>query len=374
MQKPRLAQAADDDWGQLAKNCADQLAATGGNGAEADVLGILYVTDHLAADMSSLLTFLRERTGIEAWIGTVGMGVCATKREYFDRPAVVAMTLPFPAGSIRVAEGVRDEQELEQIDTLLGNMLPGIGIVHGDPRNPETGFLIDALSEEASCFLVGGLSASRSDHGQIAGHVTEGGVSGVFIDADVPVVTGLTQGCAPIGPARAIDVCDDDVLCELGGKSPKDLLEEDMGLAIDDEGFMDAVQDVHVAILVPGSDTGDYMVRNLTGIDPQTGWLSVGETPSVGDRLMFCRRNAEAAEKDLRRMLADVQGRAGGQPRAGIYHSCVARGPNLFAGESREMEIIGEVFGDMPLVGFFGNGEISHNRLYGYTGILTLFL
>ena len=27
-----------------------------------------------------------------------------------------------------------------------------------------------------------------------------------------------------------------------------------------------------------------------------------------------------------------------------------------------------------PLAGFFGNGEISHNRLYGYTGVLTLFV
>ena len=30
--------------------------------------------------------------------------------------------------------------------------------------------------------------------------------------------------------------------------------------------------------------------------------------------------------------------------------------------------------GDFPLVGFFANGEISNNRLYGYTGVLTLFL
>jgi small ligand-binding sensory domain FIST len=26
----------------------------------------------------------------------------------------------------------------------------------------------------------------------------------------------------------------------------------------------------------------------------------------------------------------------------------------------------------VPLAGFFANGEISHNRLYGYTGVLTL--
>jgi hypothetical protein len=28
----------------------------------------------------------------------------------------------------------------------------------------------------------------------------------------------------------------------------------------------------------------------------------------------------------------------------------------------------------VPLVGFAGNGEISHNRVYSYTGVLSLFL
>ena len=29
--------------------------------------------------------------------------------------------------------------------------------------------------------------------------------------------------------------------------------------------------------------------------------------------------------------------------------------------------------GDMALVGFFASGEIAYNRLYGYTGVLTVF-
>ena len=29
--------------------------------------------------------------------------------------------------------------------------------------------------------------------------------------------------------------------------------------------------------------------------------------------------------------------------------------------------------GDVPLVGFFAGGEIANNRLYGYTGVLTVF-
>jgi small ligand-binding sensory domain FIST len=31
------------------------------------------------------------------------------------------------------------------------------------------------------------------------------------------------------------------------------------------------------------------------------------------------------------------------------------------------------MLGDFPLVGFYANGEISRDRLYRYTGVLTLF-
>ena len=36
--------------------------------------------------------------------------------------------------------------------------------------------------------------------------------------------------------------------------------------------------------------------------------------------------------------------------------------------------MISETLGDIPLVGFYANGEIAGNQLYGYTGVLTLFV
>ena len=44
----------------------------------------------------------------------------------------------------------------------------------------------------------------------------------------------------------------------------------------------------------------------------------------------------------------------------------------MFDGENAELRMIEEHLGDVPLVGFFGNGEISHNRLYSYTGVLSV--
>jgi small ligand-binding sensory domain FIST len=89
---------------------------------------------------------------------------------------------------------------------------------------------------------------------------------------------------------------------------------------------------------------------------------------------MFCRRDGDSAREDMQRMLDDLGRRAGGVPRAGVYYTCLGRGRYQFGDNSVELNMIRDRLGDFPLVGFFCNGEISHNRLYGYTGVLTLFV
>jgi small ligand-binding sensory domain FIST len=42
-------------------------------------------------------------------------------------------------------------------------------------------------------------------------------------------------------------------------------------------------------------------------------------------------------------------------------------------GESAELQIVRRALGDVPLVGFFAGGEIAHQALHGYTGVLTVF-
>lgn len=71
-------------------------------------------------------------------------------------------------------------------------------------------------------------------------------------------------------------------------------------------------------------------------------------------------------------MLEDLKQRCA-QPKGGLYISCLARGRNLFGDGSAELRLIQETLGDVPLAGFFANGEICHDRLYGYTGVLSLF-
>ena len=135
-----------------------------------------------------------------------------------------------------------------------------------------------------------------------------------------------------------------------------------------------AVGSVFAGLSIADAGTGDYLVRNLVGIDPVHKLVAIGDAPQADTQIMFCRRDEPSATEDMSRMLDSIKSGLFGRPRGGLYYSCVGRGPNLFSRDSEEAGMIREALGEFPLVGFFCNGEISHNRLYGYTGVLTLFL
>jgi len=132
---------------------------------------------------------------------------------------------------------------------------------------------------------------------------------------------------------------------------------------------------VQAALPLRDSDRADYVVRDLLGLDLQRDMVAIGEELRCGDRLMFVKRDGGTAQADLRRMLQDLLRRTEGRAvRGALYHSCIARGPHMFGPGSAELRTIEAVLGPLPLAGFFTNGEIFRNRLYTYTGVLTLFL
>ncbi|MDG2482044.1 MAG: histidine kinase, partial [Alphaproteobacteria bacterium] len=90
-----MGHASAASWQHAARQVAEQL----GDRDEDDV-GFIYVTDHLAEHLGDITSFLVAATGTLNWCGTVGIGICATGREYFDVPAVVAMTCRMPGANL----------------------------------------------------------------------------------------------------------------------------------------------------------------------------------------------------------------------------------------------------------------------------------
>ncbi|MCU0869936.1 MAG: FIST C-terminal domain-containing protein [Burkholderiales bacterium] len=365
-----LAHAASPHWRIAAADCLEQL----GRPAPGANLGFLYVTDRHAARVPELLELLRMRTGVEHWIGTVGLAICATGVEYAEEGAMAMMLGEFPDGSFRVLSQMRGGGDLAR-DPLTVGAAPGrFAIVHADPRNGAVTQLVHDLARRLdSGFVVGGLTSSRHAYAQIADGVSEGGLSGAIFTDDVVVATRLTQGCSPVGEMHTVTEVQRNVLVELDGRPALDVLREDAGLR--------SVRDlervgghIFAALPVAGSRGADYTVRNLVGLDAENGLVAIGDMVKSGSKLMFCRRDRRTAIEDMGRMLDSIKAGLYARPRGALYFSCLGRGESLFGESGRELAMIGEALGDVPLVGFFCNGEISHNRLYGYTGVLTLFV
>jgi small ligand-binding sensory domain FIST len=362
------AHARGADWRTVARSCADQLEGASGN------LGFLYATDRLADHLGEILSMCRKATSVAHWVGTIGVGVCATGKEYLDEPAVAAMVGDFEPGSFKVFSGVASEGDVRRLDLKCGESQAAFALVHVDPYNAQAPQLIAKLAEKVeSGFLLGGLTSSRQQNLQIADRVMEGGLSGVAFSDSVIIATRLTQGCSPIGPKRTVTSVQRNVIVTLDGRPALEVFLEDIGESLAAEIERIGAH-VFVGISIPGSDTGDYLVRNLVGIDPANKLIAVGEMLEPNARIMFCRRNKETAREDMKRMLGSIKQGLYAPPRGAIYHSCLGRGASLFGPNSEELKLIQGGLGDIPLVGFFCNGEISHNRLYGYTGVLTLFL
>lgn len=383
--------------------------------AGAPTLGLAYITDHYASAARDILDHLQaELPEVGDWAGTVGVGVCASNAEYIDEPALSVMLCELPVDQYRVFSGVAP---------LAGGhgFTPHTALVHADAQTPELAELIAEMAQRtATGYLFGGLASSRSQvlqfaasgHGNApgqgaAGGVFSGGLSGVAFGEGVALISRVTQGCQPVAPEREVTLAEGNVLLELDGEPALDVMLRDLDVSLDKpRAALDVVRRTLVGLSSPGDRgvhrTGnfgaDVVVRHIIGVDPGRRGIAIAERPRAGQRAAFCQRDVHAARADLMRICAEIReelepeevleatAAALAAPheessphparriRGAIYISCAGRGGPHFGAPNAELQIVRHALGDVPLVGFFAGGEISRHHLYGYTGVLTVFV
>lgn len=388
-----VGHASHPSWQGALASAAAQLDAQRADAHAPATLGLVYFSDHYAPHAQALYDALHERWPGVAWAGTVGVGVCASGVEYFDEPALVLMQAALPDTRFRVFSGARPLAPFE----------PATALVHADPNTLELSELLDDLaSRTSSGYLFGGLSASRTRSCQIAEGVFEGGLTGVAFTRELHVISRVTQGCQPIGPARRISGCERNVVTELDGRPALECLLADLALTLDEpQRAMATLRNTLVGLAAPRAPLpmhgeaappglarhrafgDDVRVRHLIGLDPGRQGVAVAELLEPGMTLAFCQRDVAAARRDLTRICAEIrdelapetatQADPAARIAGALYVSCSGRGGPHFGAPSAELQIVRHALGDVPLVGFFAAGEIGHRHLYGYTGVLTVF-
>lgn len=373
MERFRYAHAANEDAVELVRHCLAQI----GDIPVGSTLGFLYATDRLGGELPLILDTLRQALPQLHWVGCVGMGIAVTNHEYYDERAIAIMVTDIPQEQFRLIPNITDMvgRLPEPLADWCREQDFCFAMLHAEPTYAATGAFIDNIHNTISCsYINGGLASAEGSARQIADDIFDEGISGVLLSSAVEVITDHTQGCSPIGPVHHIDRSEQNLVMQLDKRPALEVLKEDVGEVLSRDlrrlgGY------IFVGLPIAGSDTGDYQVRNLMGVDLEQELIAVGDYMEKCDRLMFCRRDGNTAREDMQSMLARLSKRLQGRAiRGGVYVSCLGRGRSQFGEDSAELMMITQALGEFPLVGFFASGELYNGRLYGYTGVLTLFL
>ncbi len=395
------AHATHPDWRFALSLATAQLEAQRAlpDHIDTPTLGWVYFSDHYGTAAEALLAALRSQWPGVAWVGSVGVGIAGNGVEYFDEPALSLMLGDIAPANFRVFSGLQP---------LSGQ--PGFAaataLVHADASAHDAAELVAELADQtATGYLFGGVASARGPATHIAEGVYHGGLSGVAFDAQVPLISRVTQGCQPIGVVRRVTAVERNLVVSLDDEPALGCLLRDLKVDPQDprealprlRGTLVGLSDPDGAQARGGNFGTETRVRHLVGIDPGRHAVAVADVVERGMQLAFCQRNTDAARRDLVRICTEIReelepetlpfetamalhrGDAGAAPHlarqiaGAVYVSCAGRGGPHFGSPSAELAIVRHALGDVPLVGFFANGEIAHRHLYGYTGVLTVF-
>ncbi len=229
--------------------------------------------------------------------------------------------------------------------------------------------------------VVGGLASGAAEAGAarlLAGsEVHRSGAVLLALAGNVVIEPVVAQGCRPVGDPLFVTACDGNLIQELDGRRPRDVLTA-LFAALDEEERSRFGDALCIGLALPGSrqsmGVGDFLVRNVLGLDPDSGALWIGARVPRNAVVQFHLRDAIAAARELEsRLDAALTGRP--PPAAALLFACVGRGRNLFGVTGHDSGTLRRR-ANVPVAGMFSAGEIAPVEgatfLHGYTSVFGL--
>jgi len=369
--------------------CAGGVATRLGPGPVS--LALAFVTPHFANFYPRLYGLLGRHLEPGTFLGCSGGGVIGGGEEVERAPAVTLTAARLP--DVRI-EAFHVSVPLPDLDGPPDAWERLVGVRAQD--EPQFVLLSDPFSGRPDALLagldyafpsspkIGGLASGATSPGMNAlfldGEVFDKGTVGVALSGDVAVDTVVAQGCRPVGELMRVTSCRGNFLYELDERPAFEVLEE-LFVTLDERDRHLASTALFVGVLMDEfreePRAGDFLIRNLIGVDPRSGAVAVGENLQEGMRLRFHIRDAESSAEDLHTMLDSYERSLSSPVSGALLFSCLGRGVGLYGQPNFDTGVFREHLGDVPVGGFFCNGEIGPvagaTFLHGYTSSFGLF-
>lgn len=351
---------------------------------------MVFISGHFQTHYMQILETLMQRLDNPVLLGCSAGGLVGDGCELEGRPGLSLMGACLPgvslqafhlndSGLAQVLAGLRSWPELLGVDDHL---LPSL-VLLPDPFSCDVDAFLHGLDNAfPSGVKLGGLASGGNrpgSHGLFLGdYCHQTGMVGLALSGNLRVDTVVAQGCRPIGEPLFVTRIAHNQILELDGQ-PALLRLRTLVEQLDSRDRQLARQALFLGIAMRGQRqqylAGDFLIRNLIGIDPERGGLAVAAALQENAIVQFHVRDAQTSSEDLHALLSPLAGEP--SPTGALLFSCLGRGTGLYGTANHDSQVLRQYLGPVPLGGFFCNGEIGpvHGTtfLHGYTSAFGLF-
>ena len=372
--------------------------------------GIVLISSAFASDFPRLMPILREKLPLQCVIGCGGGGIIGMKNDYQPQEVEGKPALSLTVASLPDVEVVPfhvTADDLPDLDSPPNKWwdLVGVGmeeepnfILLSDPFSAKINELLEGLDfAYPGATKIGGL-ASTTTMGMGSGlfyydgddeqkMFLQEGTVGLAFTGNLKIDSIVAQGCRSIGEIYQVTQGEKNIILEMKTSdgepdTPLNLLRD----VINDLSSEDQELAQYSLFLGIARDEfklelkhGDFLIRNLVGVDPKYGAIAVGDRIRAGQRICFHLRDAKASADDLETLLTNYcneQSQPSGVVGA-LMFSCLGRGEGLYGKPNFDSQLFLDYVNDVDLAGFFCNGEIGpvagSTFLHGYTSVFGIF-
>jgi len=372
-------------------DCAKEVRESLGSGPV--TLALTFVTPHFANFYDQLHGILKMYLGPETLLGCSAGGVIGGGEEVERLPAVTLVAARLPDVAVHP---FHLDVPLPDLDDPPSSWERLVEVKRTE--QPQFVLLADPFSTRSEALLagldyafpdsvkIGGLASGAPSPGLNALFLNEeaytSGVVGAALSGNIVVDTVVAQGCRPVGPLMQVTSCEGNVIYELDG-GPALLALKELFAGLNEHDRRLAGTSLFLGVVMDEFKeeprAGDFLIRNLIGIDPEREAVAVGEYIQEGMRLRFHLRDGDASADDLHAVLTGYENTLARENdvSGALLFSCLGRGEYLYKEPNFDTGAFKEHLGTVPVGGFFCNGEIGpvggRTFLHGYTSSFGLF-
>jgi small ligand-binding sensory domain FIST len=320
---------------------------------------LLFLTPHFAPNPESALRAAARAAGTLQVTGCTGAGVLTDEEWLLDTPGAAAMVF---GGTMQLGTPRHDDEPVLSLCT-------------------PSGMTADWLDSETP--RLGAVSGDLFGHGPFRvwsmTRIVDGGRVDTVIEGTHGVVHASQGMRALTAPIEVAEVQGLDLL-KLGNYPALNVLVQSLPQNVPSPDAL-PLHLILGGVTFGDPDTaireGRYRLNHIVSANLQDRSITLSHPLAPGERLFWAMRDALTAEREFRTTLDQSAAELGASPDFGMLFPCMGRGPHFFGNRDRDLDLLHSRFPDLPVIGFYGNGEIAPldgaNHLYQYSATLGLF-